>query len=338
MILLLSTSFGFAKAAPFCQPFLVYLNAQIPKPSAKDFALVNNLSDEQLKIEISKYEHMTKRPDLWNQLDSQMLRCILTYVKQDQDQDGIQDWSSIVDQKFSRILFPRDDDWDNDGILNPADPDPVHFSVVQKKFPVHLLAENKQTQYWQKIIWLKYKILAINHTARHSPVLLKEFYYLLKKTNGLKNLKFLYAFNKHDADHDMAAYHKSISAISVAGDEIYTKPLSPAKKIKLLSTLSHELGHAFLMENVTVSEFVKLSSEFGWKGIYQNKKITDFYDPLFFKSHPEPEIFASDYAAQNAHEWFAESFADSVLFRLGHLRFDAQPNYSKWLNKKLKSF
>lgn len=334
-----------ALAKPPCQVFQVYLKAQMPEPATQDIEKMKSLSKDQLRKEILKYEKLAIYSEAWKELkienSMKKLQCLLSFVMQDQDQDGIQDWSAVVDQKISRVVFPLDPDWDNDGTPNPADPNPLRPTPMSSEFPEHLLSQNTITQHWQKKIWQKFKILPIDHTAQHSSLLLKEFYDLLNNgftnTHWLKNVHWLYAFQKHDAENDIAAYHHSIGAISVGGDLVYTENLSVEDKKKLRLTLAHELGHAFLLENISVSEFVKLSSGYGWEKVFKNHHFKSFYDPLFFESHPQSK-FLTDYAAFNAHEWFAENFANSVLFRLGQVNSDAVPDFSNWLRQKLNSF
>lgn len=305
--------------------------------------LISHRGDEKKLVEL-----VTKFEPRFNELywktkkefNPVYLQCLLHYLRTDTDHDGIPDWTALIDQKPSRILFPKDSDMDGDGIENIMDPEPLIKNSSQKNilfFPPHLYSKNKEVLFWQEALWKRFEILAIEHTSDHSEHVLKDVYTLLLKTfpnkapRWLKRVKHLYAFEKHDDEFDLAGFHYEAQAISIGGSLTYNKKLSSHKHQRLLSTIAHELGHAFLLEAINPREFQALGENFGWKAVYGDKKLSSLYAEQFFRELPNSTFF-SDYASTNTHEWFAESFAESIL-----ATGKAPKEFTTWLYARLYS-
>src|SRR5690606_30863060 len=83
------------------------------------------------------------------------VKCLLSYIEMDTNGNGIPDWSAIIDERPSRILFPEDEDIDGDGIINVLDARPfnVDSSIPNKGVvPLHLRAEDSLTAIYQEIL------------------------------------------------------------------------------------------------------------------------------------------------------------------------------------------
>src|SRR4029077_5876655 len=112
----------------------------------------------------------------------------------------------------------------------------------------------------QKELFREFKILAIDHPDLHSPEVLKELLFLLRHgfppgtMKDLKDIRYLFAFSGHDPQENSAAYHRVAHAISVGGIKSFNHPLPLAGRIHLLGTLAHEIGHAFVFENMSPGE------------------------------------------------------------------------------------
>jgi len=355
LVLLLTVFAPHASAeSPACQPFRVYRNAALP-PAPPAFVFHDDADwEKNLVHEISHYETgdfegiywKTRSPELAPRARFQFLKCVLYYVSLDADHDGIYDWTSIVDQKISRTLQPADNDLDNDGIENALDPDIYHKNKPSHALiPQHLVAANPAARVWQRKLRREYGILAIDHTATHSPFVLKAFYQLLQKSfstkfvRSLDDVKYLYAFQKHDDRYDLAAYHARMRAISIGGDQVYMRELDPAQRESLLSTLAHELGHAFLFEKIQPSDLRALCEKNGWQDVFRGDGTDSFYADAFFRRHPgwpseasaREHNFFSAYSYSNAHEWFADAFAEVVMSDLERKTFVGSVSFAEWL-------
>ena len=216
---------------------------------------------------------------------------------------------------------------DGDGIENALDPEPLKKNSTKFNkniFPHHLLSSNKSVQQWQNALWEEFGIAAIEHTDDHSAYVLREFYFLLHKLfpvgrpRWLSKIKYIYAFKKHDDKNDIAAYHSSLHAISIGGSHSYSHKLNKEERIRLISTIAHELGHAFLLETFSPSEFQAFCESSGWKEVFDGRKMNSLFDEPFFREHPgwrstkEAHLhnFVSEYSYTNAHEWFAEALSN----------------------------
>lgn len=344
---------------PSCEPFAVHRNGyplNLWKNSTE--AWTNSASEEQRLVDeitkINTYEPFAKAYGKWAQKNHKRLTvqeraawlsCILFYAKQDTDKDGIPDWRAIIDAKPSRVLFPQDEDIDGDGTTNALDPSPFDAAITgdraPKEFPSHLLAAQEKTAILQRKLYREFGILAIEHTGEHSPIVLENLMFLLrhgfgKKSWKLSTFRYIYAFSGHDTRHDMAAFHVDAKAISIGDRETYPETDSSAKiSIPILSTLAHEIGHAFLFEKIQPAELKKISRDFGgWGAVFDDTHALNYFSKEFFVRHPlraalrrpsperNPAKFniASTYALSNVHEWFADAFAASTLKRLGQAK------------------
>jgi hypothetical protein len=92
------------------------------------------------------------------------------------------------------------------------------------------------------------------------------------------------------------------------------------------SVIAHEIGHAYVMSNLSAERLAFLARRFGpWR--FKNFVANDhLLSPHFFSPHPlfgapagtinELENSPSRYALQNVHEWFAECFSIMVKEKL----------------------
>lgn len=186
-----------------------------------------------------------------------------------------------------------------------------------------------------------YGIEAIDKTDRHAPVVLRNFVFLLKNAfppaflHGLKSLRYLYAYAGHDRTYDLGAYHPEEKAISIGGLLSYSGDDARSVAPRILATLAHEMGHAFLLEKLSPMELRSVSERYGgWSSVIGSQTTPDFYAKAFFSptddlraGDEEPAGAAADawkarslcsrLATKNVHEWFAEAFSAYVLQRLG---------------------
>jgi hypothetical protein len=358
MSLLLPTAGAETQA---CQPFRVYRNAAVPpvppatsfhnRPANWEKDLVHQISHSESGGDFEEIYWRTRTPELTQRSRFEWLKCIAYYVGLDADHDGVHDWTSIVDQKISRTLQPADEDLDGDGIENILDPAIYRKGKAGKALiPRHLLAASAKARVWQRKLRRDYGILAVDHTATHSPFVLEEFYELLQKSfstkfvRSLSGVKILYAFNGHDDHFDIAAYHQRMRAISIGGDAVYLEELGETQKEALLATLAHEMGHAFLLEKIRPADLRTLCEKNGWKDVFRSDGTDSFYAEAFFRRHPgwptlgeaRQHNFFSAYSYSNAHEWFADAFAEVIMASVLKKNFDGSLAFSQWLRPLLK--
>ncbi len=135
-------------------------------------------------------------------------------------------------------------------------------------------------------------------------------------------LSGIYAFQGHDAQSNMGAFHRHMRALSVGGQFTYSSGLSPAQRLSLLRTLSHELGHALMFgdRGPQASELRQFAiRQTPWAPIFLNNPSPDLLSPAFLTPFPHSSKLlktASSYAAQNFHEWFAEAFSATLIRKL----------------------
>ena len=264
------------------------------------------------------------------------LQCLAYYVSYDTDRDGIPDWSAIVDHQPAKTLFPADPDQDGDGLTNMLDPQPLIINRYEVRtttgIPAHLkfdVQKRPDAARLQQQLYREFKIIAVDHTDEHAVPVLKELLFLLQKgysrrfINGLKTVRFIYAFAGHNQGGRIAAYHWQAQALSIGGKSVYpTTELTAQVRLELLSAFAHELGHAVLFEKLRANELANVSSYFSdWQKIKKVQLKAEFFSPVFFEAFPHKRgrNFVSQYAMVNRHEWFAESMAASVLNKLGTL-------------------
>ncbi len=332
------------EAGAACSPFKVHLSA--PLPAAPNLELPQVLPDaweEKLPAKISGrsgHADFAKHYKTWVARSPraktaeerwQWLTCLEHYTSLDSNKNGVPDWSAISDRMPATSLFPQDPDQDGDGVLNVLDSNPLTPSETAAAdasgIPVHLRITRPETTDLQVKLFREFGILAIDHTDKHSPEVLAEFLFLLRKGFSKKfisslNLKYIYAFAGHDPGGTAAAYHWQARALSVAGLHSYKGTgMTDEIRLDLLSSLSHEVGHAVLFDKLTTRELSKISADYsGWKPVSNAEIKDEFYSPVFFQALPADtgKNIVSQYAMKNRHEWFAESFAASVINKLGH--------------------
>lgn len=364
-ILLLPALLSQAEAS-VCQPFRVHRRAPLPSPPGIEVPRPLPVGwEDQIVDKIARTKSGSTFREVygkWRLTSFQMtdemryewLHCIHHYVRRDTDKDGSADWTAIVDQKPSRVLYPHDPDIDGDGIENVVDRNPMRWNAAaptsSRDVPPHLLLSESSARLWQKKLRREYGLLTIDHTARHSAQILKEFYFLLKKgfspsyVRSLKNLKYIYAFYRHDGLNDLAAYHLPMQAISVGGVDAYPQTLGPLQVTRLQSVLAHELGHAVLLEKIPPHALREICEKHGWKDVFSTDPTDTFYADAFFRRHPgwgstdeaRQHNFFSNYSYSNAHEWFADAFAEMVTAPLAGQPFGGSPAFSEWVRAYMK--
>lgn len=291
----------------------------------------------------------------------------------DFDADSIQDWTGMIAGHPSSILYPNDDDLDGDGVGNLLDPEPLNPEVsrsrlAQNGVPQHLSIEGEAGEL-QGRLYKEHHILAVNHTDQHSVEVLRAMILLLEKGmpkklwKSIDSAQVIYAFKGHDPKINIAAYHRNAKALSIGGVSSYaSNAIDNHQRIRILSSLAHEIGHAFIFDRMTPSELKDLGvTHGGWKPAFEDASAQSFMDRAFFRAHPLKSLtrvdratgikdqkitaqkfiekedwqgvsLTSEYAASNLHEWFAESFSATLMNRLGeegHLGQDWKKNITR---------
>lgn len=329
-----------------CTPFKVHQQVQLPAPP--DISVPRTLPKDWEKTTSEKiggistqndfpkiYENWLKRHprDLTETERYVWLNCLLFYTSIDTNRNGIPDWSALLDQQPAKNLFPEDPDQDGDGILNVFDPQPLVKTAPRTEsaeIPIHLKIDAQkrpEAHFLQDSLYKEFRILAVDHTDEHSPGVLRELLFLLRKgfakklITGLKTIKYVYAFAGHNHAGNIASYHWQAQALSVGGMSSYpNEELNPQTKIDMLSALSHEIGHAVLFEKLCANDLADVSHRFSdWSAVKNSQMNNSFFSPVFFEPFPlkQGRNIVSQYALVNRHEWFAESMAASVLNNLG---------------------
>lgn len=283
------------------------------------------------------------------------LRCALPWLSRDTDGDGTPDWSALVSGRPSTVLIPFDEDIDGDGLPNLLDAAPFRADITRKQnirvepttneVPRHLrLAGAARAP--QAALYREFGVLAIDHTDSHVAEALTAALDLLRLAvpRGLvgpgSSVRVLYAFKGHDLRHEIAAYHRELGAISVAGRQSIPPEFSARDRSRWLAAFAHELGHAFVFDRLGGMELDRVAGQFGGWQAETHGNSPDLLSAPFFRAHPLrrfvaqiPETAAdalrftederlrqvslvSQYAADNPHEWFAEAFAAHLLKRL----------------------
>jgi hypothetical protein len=185
----------------------------------------------------------------------------------------------------------------------------------------------------------EFGIVALDKTDKQSPAVLRNLLFLLRHAfppgfaRGLGNLHYLYAYAGHDGVYDLGAFHPEAKAISVGGALTYAGGgIDP----RLLATLAHELGHAFLLAKLTPRELRGIAEVYGgWdaRAVSGGFYARDLFTPRKYWENAEREPVGdlarawreksacSRLANRNIHEWFAEAFAARALQRLGERGF-----------------
>ncbi len=92
------------------------------------------------------------------------------------------------------------------------------------------------------------------------------------------------------------------------------------------SVIAHEIGHAYVMSNLSAERLAFLARKFGPWRLNDPGLGGDLFSPVFFRPHllfgapagviNELDNSPSRYALQNVHEWFAECFSTMVKEKL----------------------
>lgn len=277
-------------------------------------------------------------------------KCIAYYRSLDVNADGRPDWAVAQTANSSQILFLADTDADGDGIENVLDPSPLDPNVSSPKLaknglPEHLALDGERGRL-QGLLYRKHGVVAVDHTDQHSPSVLTALLKLFERgfpphlERQIRSVRTIYAFRGHDQRFEIAAYHKDARAISIGGLSSWGVALSRDEEISVLAALAHELGHAYLLENVEIEEFRRIGTTYGgWRE--QPLPKPDWLHPAFLVAHPlramararkrSPDdleslvsrpawtssSIVSQYSTTNMHEWFADSFAAALLQRMG---------------------
>ena len=157
------------------------------------------------------------------------------------------------------------------------------------------------------------------HSARvlHNLLLLLREGFPRATVLSLSSLRSFYAYAGHDTRYDLAAYHDQERAISIGGASVWRGP--EATDVTILSTLAHELGHAWVFGKMSAAELAELGrQEGGWARLAESGGLKA---ESFLARHPNPLApglsLTSKLAARNVHEWFADAFAAAAMHRLG---------------------
>lgn len=361
------------KFQPLCRPFRIHMHAENPpEPEIPSAVALNQLDIESLLTSISAVPFHEDFPRLYREAKAsgkfplsvretkEYLHCVYHYISQDTDQDGIPDWTAIINQQPSAILAPLDQDINGNGVKNIFDPTPFRLqkpSVASKsdKIPDHLKMIDAEPQtsnaqnsseasraQLQEQLWQKFRILAVDHTDRHAKVVLSELLNMLESglpnfhKKGQDNYLVLYAFKGHDTKWNIAAYHQELRAISIAGESAYgTESLNHTSRINLIASLAHELGHDFIFSHLNAQILKEVGERFGGWKIPQPKDYSamTLYDPGFLSPYDQEHglnILAHD-ASRNRDFNFASQYAFTNI----HEWFaDA---FAAWMLQKLGS-
>jgi hypothetical protein len=177
----------------------------------------------------------------------------------------------------------------------------------------------------------EFGLIALDKTDAHSSWVLESLLLLLREgippglRPGEKSLRYVFAYAGHDDRYDKAAYHVEAKAISIGGLSTYPSA-SGANQPQILSTLAHELGHAFLFDRLAPAELRSLGESLGgWASAWRGKGAESLHGEAFFVAHPDPagagHSITSQLATKNVHEWFADAYAAAALLRLGEKGF-----------------
>lgn len=164
---------------------------------------------------------------------------------------------------------------------------------------------------------------ALDKTDAQSPRVLHNLLLLLREgfprqaLLSLKSLRSFYAYAGHDTRYDLAAFHEKENAISIGGASVWKGP--EEADVLLLSTLAHELGHAWVFGKMSAGDLAALArEEGGWR---LEGAGTNLKGSAFLSGHPAPrapgQSLTSKLASRNVHEWYADAFAAAAMHRLG---------------------
>lgn len=186
----------------------------------------------------------------------------------------------------------------------------------------------------------EFGLKAEDKTDRHSPRVLHNLLLLLREgfpsgsMRSLSSLRSFYAYAGHDTRYDLAAYHEKEKAISIGGAAVWSG--KEATDFLILSTLAHEIGHAWVFGKLSAPELARLGEEEGgWIKLPGSEGLKA---EAFLAGHPNPAAaglsITSKLASRNVHEWFADAFAAAAMHRLGEKGLLGE-NWKKKLRGKI---
>jgi len=247
-----------------CKLFRIHRHAFAPyeriTPKLQSRSEIELLSDLR---RITKSNLLNKAYQTWTQhagsdfplaRRTQVRNCLIHYLKTDSDRDGLPDWTAVIDGRLSPTLYPNDEDIDGDGIQNIFDPDPFNHLIrsnnpktAMKQIPDHLKMKERRGKV-QESLYKNFDILAI----------------------------------------DQSDDHFKAKVMTIGGSHTYrSNSLSEKNRINVIGILAHEIGHAFLLDQLSVPEVQAISKLYGgWRSAADSRSISSLFDPIFFTAHP----------------------------------------------------
>lgn len=152
--------------------------------------------------------------------------------------------------------------------------------------------------------------------------------------NGLSNnarkkltrLQYIMADDSISKDGVDAYYSHDLDALIVGKMSDGESSRSKQHLARTWSLIAHEIGHAFVMSNLSAERLAFLARKYGPWRIENLSPGDHLLSPQFFIPHPlfgapagainELQNSPSRYALQNIHEWFAECFSAMLKEKL----------------------
>lgn len=279
--------------------------------------------------------------------EERYLQCLHAYLTLDHDNDGIRDWKIASTQQLYSHLLPLDEDWDNDGVTNLFDAQPlVRTKKTQTRaIPNHLRlshSKNSKLNQLQDQILSSCNVLTLNHTDDHDESMLKFFLDVCKPAlaafKGSPYNFILYAFSSHaTAGNIIASFYAESNYMSIGGKRLDVTE-GDAEKTKL--TIAHEIGHYLTFNVLTPKELAEAAGKFGdWH--FSAETPTSFFDPRFLLPAVTTKgFFPSVYSQTNIHEWFSEVFANFLYRKLkpqsSAVATNIPPDFESWMSDKFQ--
>lgn len=341
-----------------CRIFEIYKDINVPRPHLEiSSASPTNL--DEVMTQISHLKGHQNFPKIVTRQKAKKasgfahvlskLQCLSQYLHLDLDKDGIMDWKIISDDQLLSHLLPNDDDWDNDGIENILDKNPIQTDrrVEMSGVPQHLWLDANSTDeknHLQNEIFSSCGVLVLNHTGLHSVKTLKLFNKICSKILApFKRRPYtfvLYAFAGHAVvDNVVASYYPSSNFMSVGGSR-YTHKHNDSQ---ILSALTHEIGHFLIFNLLSPKELYDVAKNLG-KWDFPDVDVHSFYHPLLMQNRKGITLdtfVPTPYSRTNAHEWLSEVFSvildqtvDTTLAEINQPPIPSE--LKKWVTDKLK--
>jgi len=257
----------------------------------------------------------------------------------DFDDDKKPDWGSH--QGIANYLVPLDNDLDNDGIENLMDAMPYTPNLFKKSrknhLPSHLLHnKSRSIRYLQRKIFKISGVVVLIEDEMSDPTALEAILKIFKSFTTYqslaitKHLKSIYISNTQFQSEALGYFVDPLKAIILKGS------IASYSNDQIISTIAHEMGHAFTFGNVSPKELASLSTRYGgWPETYPQNLYDEQLTQKFWGNNKYPEMFPSSYAFVNIHEWFAENFAHFVMKRM-NLLDEKRNSLDFWLETKMR--